>query len=206
MVVIPNGIDPAAAGATPIDLAELGVPPGRRAITFVGRLDPQKGLPWLLETALQWLPGCLTAICCWSAVAGSEPSWKSGPSIGIADRVHFAGWRPDVLKFLRRAICWSCRRDGRACRMSSSRRWLVACRFCRPRRREPRNCWATRPAPKPSPTAQTQVFSEKLVAIMTECFPCRAAGTGESTPGSEEFSLTRMIRAYEGLWESLVRL
>jgi glycosyltransferase involved in cell wall biosynthesis len=49
LTVIPNGIDiNRFAIASPANLAELGVPPGRRAVCVVGRLDRQKNLQWLL--------------------------------------------------------------------------------------------------------------------------------------------------------------
>ena len=52
LLVIPNGVDVSRYdGAQPIASADLGVPPARRWITFVGRLDPQEGLEWLLEEA-----------------------------------------------------------------------------------------------------------------------------------------------------------
>jgi len=45
LVVIPNGIDIARwRNAQPADLTQFGVPAGRRAFVYVGRLDKQKGL------------------------------------------------------------------------------------------------------------------------------------------------------------------
>ena len=62
LVVIPNGIDLDKYPARqPADLAALGIAAGRRAVTFVGRLEPQKGVDWLIETAPRWLaklPDC----------------------------------------------------------------------------------------------------------------------------------------------------
>ncbi len=62
LVVIPNGIDlDKYPSRQPADLRAFGIAAGRRAITFVGRLEPQKGLDWLIATAPQWLgklPDC----------------------------------------------------------------------------------------------------------------------------------------------------
>ena len=61
LVVIPNGIDTSRfTNVQPADLADLGGS-GRRLVTFIGRLDAQKGLPQLLTTARDWLrrlPDC----------------------------------------------------------------------------------------------------------------------------------------------------
>lgn len=48
--IIPNGVDACLfADAQPCDLAPLGIPPGNRTLITVGRLDPQKGLQFLIE-------------------------------------------------------------------------------------------------------------------------------------------------------------
>ena len=101
-MVIPNGVDldrfPARQAA---DLSALGIPAGRRIVTFVGRLDRQKGTEWLIETAGPWLaklPDCdllLVGRARWRA--GCEAACRAA---GIADRVHFAGWRNDVPEIL----------------------------------------------------------------------------------------------------------
>ena len=97
LVVIPNGIDMSRfTNVQPADLANLGVS-GRRLVTFIGRLDVQKGLPQLLTTASDWLrrlPDCDLLL------VGKGPLEtalrKQCREAGIAQRVHFAGWRPDI--------------------------------------------------------------------------------------------------------------
>ena len=70
---------------------------GHGVVTYVGRLDRQKGLSWLLDTATVWLrelPDCELLI------VGEGP--ERGPleakcrSLGLSDRVHFALWRLDI--------------------------------------------------------------------------------------------------------------
>ena len=52
LTVIPNGIDPAPIdAAVPAPRATLGVPDNAHLAIYVGRLDPQKGLPGLLDAA-----------------------------------------------------------------------------------------------------------------------------------------------------------
>lgn len=103
LVVIANGVDTARfEQAEPLDLAELGLKPGRRAITYVGRLDRQKGAAELLEHAPAWterLPDHDLLL----VGTGPEAGELRGLArrVGIDDRVHFAGWRDDVPRILR---------------------------------------------------------------------------------------------------------
>jgi Glycosyltransferase len=102
LAVIPNGIDVGLwRNAAPIDLSALGVRPGRRVMVYVGRLDEQKGLPPLfqeLPAVFRDLPNHDLLL------AGDGPQreqlQKSAGELGIADRVHFLGWRGDVPQLL----------------------------------------------------------------------------------------------------------
>ncbi len=95
-VVIPNGIDLEVVDvATPVDLSSLGVPPGVRPLVFVGRLDKQKGVDRLPRLA-----GMLTTLDAHLLIVGDGP-WKTRlmkcvAERGIAKRVHFAGWQPNI--------------------------------------------------------------------------------------------------------------
>ena len=97
LVVIRNGIDISRfTSVPPADLANLGLS-GRRLVTFIGRLDVQKGVAKLLATAADWLrrlPDCDLL------VVGQGPLEtalrQQCREAGIAGRVHFAGWRPDI--------------------------------------------------------------------------------------------------------------
>jgi glycosyltransferase involved in cell wall biosynthesis len=97
-VVIPNGVDLAAyQNAPPLDLTTLGLASGKRAILYVGRLDKQKGLVEFLRAAPRVLPGLREHDL---LLVGDGPQRKElerlAKSLGISDRVHFAGWRADV--------------------------------------------------------------------------------------------------------------
>ncbi len=97
LVVIPNGVDMtrfSPDGTGPLDLP---VPSGRRLIAYVGRLDEQKNLPWLLEL----LPPIFAAHArCDLLLVGAGPQrarlQQQAARLGISDRVHFAGFRADV--------------------------------------------------------------------------------------------------------------
>jgi glycosyltransferase involved in cell wall biosynthesis len=98
LTTIPNGVDAAEfASARPIDLAKIGVPPGRKAIVYIGRLDAQKGLDELLFVTphlFQQLPDHDLVL------VGDGPQrlmlQSTTKSLHLDQRVHFAGWREDV--------------------------------------------------------------------------------------------------------------
>lgn len=103
IVVIPNGVDIARfEQAEPLDLAELGLASGRLAITYVGRLDHQKGTAELVEHSPAWM-NRLSNHDLLLVGTGRQADELRGLArrLGIEDRVHFAGWRDDVPGILR---------------------------------------------------------------------------------------------------------
>ena len=104
LVVIPNGLDPAPFDeARPIDRRSLGVPDGATLALFVGRLDPQKGLPDLLLAA----GNIFDRRPDWHlALAGDGPDRDRLHALGAhlpADRLHWLGLRDDVPSLLKTA-------------------------------------------------------------------------------------------------------
>ena len=103
--VIPNGVDlDRADAASPADLSEYGIGPKAIVLLFLGRLDPQKGLPDLIE-ALRILNDR-------NPLAGrlAVPLVGAGPlhdelrndvrRRGLETIVRFAGWRPNPWDWL----------------------------------------------------------------------------------------------------------
>jgi glycosyltransferase involved in cell wall biosynthesis len=103
VVVIPNGIDyERFASAEPADLTAFGLPPGRRAVTYIGRLERQKGVAELIEHSREWLARRPEHDLLVVGAGPMEPLLKSlVERSGIASRVHLAGWRSDVPEILR---------------------------------------------------------------------------------------------------------
>ncbi|HEV3004896.1 MAG TPA: glycosyltransferase [Pirellulales bacterium] len=101
--VIANGVDLAQFdSARAADLASVGVPAGRQAVTYVGRLDAQKGLRGLVAGAHLWLE----RLAEFDLLLVGEGPLRSQletqvEQLGLAARVHFAGWRGDVPEILR---------------------------------------------------------------------------------------------------------
>ena len=102
LVVIPNAIDVAIQRSVePLDVTSIGVRESRRLILCVGRLHPQKGLEWLLETmpaVFERLPDHDLLI------VGTGPEetrlQSQARALKIDSRVHFVGWRDDVPRLM----------------------------------------------------------------------------------------------------------
>lgn len=97
-VVVPNGIDPAPF-AEPVGgaelRAELGIPADAPVVGSVGLLNDAKGHDGLLEAARAW-PADVHVL-----LVGHGERERAlrdqAAAAGLAERVHFAGWREDVL-------------------------------------------------------------------------------------------------------------
>lgn len=91
--LLPN-FSPDMAGAAP---ARLPVPPGAKLVLAMGRLHKVKGFDVLLA-AIARLPGVHCAIAGEGAERASLE--ELARRAGIADRVHFLGWRQDTAALL----------------------------------------------------------------------------------------------------------
>ncbi len=206
LVVIPNGIDLEKYPARqPADLREFGVTAGRRVVVFVGRLEAQKGVKWLIETAPSWLnrlPDCeLLLVGDGPLRTALETSAKTA---GIADRVHFAGWRPDVPAILTSAellvlpSAWE-GMPNVVLETMASRKPVVAT-----------DVEGVGELLGPGAEEQTvrhgdsQVLVEKIVRLMNDPQRATEVGLENRRRVEDEFEISRMVRAYERLWESLV--
>jgi glycosyltransferase involved in cell wall biosynthesis len=104
--VIPNGVDvDCLSSAQPADLAALGIPSSAATLLFVGRLHPQKGLPFLLEAVRQLVMEDGRDIQL--IVVGEGPESSTSKELaemsGIGDRVHWLGRRDDVPSLMKAA-------------------------------------------------------------------------------------------------------
>jgi len=102
IVVIPNGVDVTRfSTARPADLTQYGIPPGSQVLLTVGRLDRQKGLNDLVDAAVVVVHRHARAHF---LLVGEGPERLAIERLirdkGLADRIHLAGWRPDVPELL----------------------------------------------------------------------------------------------------------
>lgn len=205
LMVIPNGVDldrfPARQAA---DLSAVGIPAGRRIVTFVGRLDRQKGLPWLIETAGPWLarlPDCDLLLVGRGPL--EDQLVAACRAAGIADRVHFAGWRNDVPEILAASellilsSAWEGMPNVVLEGMAAGRPLVVT------------DVEGVHELLGPLAEQQVVRYGDSLglVGRITGLLsdPAGAAGLGSANRRrvAEHFAISRMVSAYEDLWSSL---
>ena len=206
IVVIPNGIDTQTVdAATPADLAGVGIRPGRRAVTYIGRLDPQKGLHELIAHANDWLARLPEHDL---LLAGEGPQRAELEALtrqlGLGDRIRFAGWQSDVPAILRASeiLILPSRWEG----MPNALLEAMACRLpvvamdvegvgelLGPNRDE-----------QTAPAGDMQVFSDKLVAIASSAELRARLGAENRRRVETSFTLDAMVAAYAALYDALV--
>ncbi|HET6884334.1 MAG TPA: glycosyltransferase [Pirellulales bacterium] len=103
VTVIPNGIDYDRLSSAPAaDLTAFGLEAGRKVVTYVGRLEPQKGVLELIESCRQWLdrlPG--HALLLVGAGPLEAKLRENAEQLNVGRRIHFAGWRMDVAQIMK---------------------------------------------------------------------------------------------------------
>lgn len=206
LVVIPNAIDLGRYPAQqPADLTKLGVQVGQRVVTFVGRLEPQKGVQWLIATARPWLetlPACdLLLVGEGSLRQNLEASCRA---LGIAERVHFAGWRSDVPEILAASdlLVLPSSWEGMpnvVLEAMASRLPVVAS-----------DVEGVRELLGPAAPQQTvrygdmPALTKKIASMILDPDMAKAIGEANRCRAEENFSISHMVTAYQDLWESLV--
>jgi len=205
LVVIPNGIDvdqfSARSGA---DLTALGVAVGRRLVTYVGRLDRQKGVRWLLQAAPGWLrrlPDCDLLL------VGEGPERSRLERLcqkrGISDRVHFAGWRSDVAEILAasRLLVLPSRWEGMpnvVLQAMASRLPVLASDV-----EGVRELLGPDAEPQTIGYRDSRGLVEKIVRLMSDRDFAGELGLRNRRRARQEFAIERVVAAYEDLWASL---
>jgi len=206
LVVIPNGVDleryPAATAA---DLSAEGVPPGSRIVTFVGRLEPQKGVAWLLQSSAEWLsrvPACRLVL------VGHGPDRSDLERIaadrGIADRVHFLGWRRDIPEILAVSdlLVLPSRWEGMpnvVLQAMASRLPVVATDV-----EGVRELLGENAADQTVPYGATSELVDKLLRILSDRDFASRLGQENRRRCEQRYSISRMVAAYQDLWQSIV--
>jgi glycosyltransferase involved in cell wall biosynthesis len=206
LAVIPNGIDGRRYPAqTPADLMLWGIAPGRRAVTYVGRLDAQKGVRWLLEASSFWLdrlPDCDLLL----VGHGPEESAlrRVCGQLGIASRVHFAGWQRDVGEILAASgiLVLSSRWEGMPnviLQAMASRLPVLATDV-----EGVRELLGEEADAQTVPYGDSQALADKMVEILSDRVKAGALGHRNRERAEAQFGVERMVDAYQELWESLV--
>ncbi len=206
LVVIPNGIDLEKYPARqPADLREFGIAPGRRVVTFVGRLETQKGVEWLIETAPRWLkplPDCDLLLVGDGPLAGRLSQMTQ--TLGVADRVHFARWRADVPEILAASSLlvlpsvWE-GMPNVVIEAMASRLPVVASAV-----EGVQELLGSEADGQTVRHGDSQVIIEKIVGILSNATLAAATGAANRRRAEGHFGISEMVRAYEELWDSLL--
>ncbi len=102
-VVIPNGVDIAMfRDADPVALSAFGIPVDATILLSVGRLDPQKDPLTLVRAVARLAPDRpdLHLLLIGHGTLEAEIA-ETSEAVGIAERVHLAGWQPDIAGIMR---------------------------------------------------------------------------------------------------------
>ncbi len=205
MAVIPNGVDLEKYPAVePADLATLGIARGHRVVTFVGRLERQKGVNWLIDSTPLWLGGLPD---CHLLMVGDGPLravlQSAAKGSGLGERIHFSGRRADVPEILAASdllvlpSAWE-GMPNVVLEAMASRRPVVATDV-----EGVRELLGLGAEGQTVPYGDTQLLADKILALM--CDPARSAAIGSENRQRVEahFGISRMVAAYEDLWASL---
>jgi glycosyltransferase involved in cell wall biosynthesis len=205
LVVIPNGVEIARFdNVRPADLAKFGIA-GRRVVTFVGRLDAQKGLPNLLATASNWLrrlPDCDLLLVGKGPLAGALQ--RQCHSAGISSRVHFVGWQEEISPILAAssllvlASSWEGMPNVLLEAMASGLPVVATqvegvCEALGPGFRE-----------QSVPYGKWNGFSDAVVRILSDSKLANQLGRENRQRTEHLFTIRRMISSYEDLWEQIL--
>jgi glycosyltransferase involved in cell wall biosynthesis len=205
LVVIPNGIELAKYPARqPADLRQFGIPAGHRVIIFVGRLERQKGVDWLIKTAPRWLSPLAD---CELLIVGDGPLRASleaaAKASGVGSRLHFAGWRPDVPEILAAShllvlpSAWE-GMPNVVLEAMASRLPVVASDV-----EGVRELLGPLAATQTVSYRETQLLTDRLVSLLRDPEAASKVGAQNRQRAEVAFDISRTVNAYQELWESL---
>lgn len=207
LTVINNGVDTQVHDeAQPAPRALLGVPAGAHLALFVGRLDAQKGVDVLLDAAEQ----VVAARADWHlALVGDGPERaalhdRTAQSSALAGRVHWLGRRDDVPALLKTAdllvlpSLWegmpnvvleamAARRAVIATAVEGSDELVVP----------GQTGWLVSPR-------DPDALAQALLEAASDSAHCSRLGEAARARVEAEYSLARVVQAYDSLWSSIL--
>jgi glycosyltransferase involved in cell wall biosynthesis len=206
LTVIPNGISGHLdTQSSPADLSDLGVPVKAPVILFVGRLEEQKGVEWLLGATpafLAQLPNHRLVVVGDGRLRNSLQSLAA--SSAEAQRIHFVGWRPDVPNLLQRSqmLVLPSRWEGMpnvVLEAMAAGRPVVATRAD-----GVEELLGADSGPQVVDFGNDQALVESIRAIATDPPLARSLSDQNRRRARAEFSLDAMVLRYEALYRSLL--
>ena len=208
LVVIPNGVDLTRFhNVTPADLTALGVPADRRALLYVGRLDRQKGLDWLLAEVMPRVLAELPEHDLLLVGDGQERQELQAVAgkHGLSSRVHFPLWRQDVPQILAASdmLILPSRWEGMpnvVLEAMAAAKPVVATQA-----EGVLELLGDGAAQQSCLAGDAAGFAERIICLAQNRALAGELGTQNQRRAAAEFSLAAMVSRYEGLYESLVR-
>ncbi len=206
LVVIPNGVNLARfAAAQPRSLSEFGIAADRQVMTHVGRLDTQKGVGWLLEQMPKIFAARPHAEL---LLVGTGPELENlerlASRLGLAGRVHFAGFRPDIPEILAASdLCllasrWEGMPNSMLEAMAAGKP-VVATRV-----EGVEEVLGPGAAEQTALPADPQMFTQQAVAILADASLASRLGRDNQERARQFFTFETMVDAYERLYGSLL--
>ena len=205
LCVIYNGIDAAPLESIkPISLDKLGLNPTRKIIAFAGRLHPQKGLKWLLQTASRFLAALPEHDL---LLIGDGPQRRAlenqARALRIDDRVRFTGFRQDAREVLAAAqlVVLTSLWEGMPNTLMEAmalEKPIVALRAD-----GVAELLSETDATQLVDTRDSEEFSRRVVRIVRDSGFATSIGKQNRKRIQDHFSLRGMIGAYEKLYISL---
>jgi glycosyltransferase involved in cell wall biosynthesis len=207
LVVIANGVDTSAFDvAEPVPRGSLGIPERAHLALCIGRLDVQKGLPFLFEAAERVIASCAD----WHLLLvgdGPERDWvrrRIAETPGLADRVHWVGRRDDVPSLLKAAdiLVLSSLWEGMpnvVLEAMAARKAVVAT-----------NVEGSEDLVIPNesgwlvPPRDAKELSWALLEAVNSPERCQRFGAAGRRRIEADFSIDRMVAAYERLWAGVL--
>jgi starch synthase (maltosyl-transferring) len=206
LAVIPNGVDlerfPAAKRA---NLASLGVPPGRRLVTFIGRLECQKGVEWLLESSSNWLqrlPIHDLLLIGRGRLAGEFR--RICYDLGIRQRVHVAGWRADVPEVLGASDLLVLPSEWEGMPNVVLEAMATGLPVVASDVEGIRELLGGKAAMQTVRFGDSGALTDRIVQLLSDPTLAAELGAANRRRVEEHFGLDSMVEAYQRLWESLL--
>lgn len=203
--VIHNGLDwERFRDAEPIDLASLGIPPGRKIVTFVGRLEAQKNLVWLLEHARAWLDRMPHHDL---LLVGSGSQAQSLQELagqrGISARVHFAGWQREIPGILKASDVLLLPSAWEGLPNVVLEAMAVGIPVLATKVEGIQELLGNAAEPQMVPPGDAEVWTERLIGLVSAEI-AKPIGEQNRSRVQESFTFSRMQQRYQQLYETLL--
>ena len=206
LTVIPNGVDITTyREAVPLDLTTLGVAAGRRVLTYIGRLDPQKGIVSLVRSAttlLSQLPNHDLLL----VGEGQQRSHIESllDELKLRDRVHLIGYRKDVPQILAASDLLVCPSEFEGMPNVVLEAMAAGKPVVATRAEGVVELLGDAAGKQTTEVGDSQAFIRNVVALASDEHLSAELGKTNQHRAAEHFSIDRMVATYDELYQTLI--